>query len=209
MDTHHDSHESGGSFWSFANVILGLAFGLFSLCAGGALILGGLKNSFGSKKAPDAGSPPAAGAPAAPVAAAPTASAVKSEGGAAVVTLKPGAANPMSFDVTSFTVKAGQSVKLTFNNESTTPLQHNWVLGAAGSKDKLIAAANAMMTEMPKWMARGFIPEGPEVLAHTKLLNAKESETVEFTAPKEPGDYPYLCTFPGHSMIMQGTMKVE
>lgn len=209
MDTHHDSHEGGGSFWSAANVFIGLAFGVFALGAGAVLIVGGLGKSFGGKKAPDAHAPAAAAA--APAAAAPAAapSSVKEEGGAAVVTLKPGAANPMSFDVTSFTVKAGQAVKLTFDNDSTTPLQHNWVLGAAGSKDRLIAAANGMMAEMTKWMPRGYIPEGPDVLAHTKLLNAKEKETVEFTAPKEKGDYPYLCTFPGHSMIMQGTMKVE
>lgn len=213
MDTHHDSHEGGGSFWSAANVFIGLAFALFSLCAGTVLIGGGLLKSFGSKKTPVAAHATAAVAPAAaaPTAVAPTAvpSSVKEEGGAALVTLKPGAVNPISFDVTSFTVKAGQTVKLTFDNDSTTPLQHNWVLGAAGSKDRLIAAANGMMAEMAKWMPRGYIPDGPDVLAHTKLLNAKEKETVEFTAPKEKGDYPYLCTFPGHSMIMQGTMKVE
>lgn len=211
MDTHHDSHEGGGSFWSLANVFIGLAFALFSLGAGTVLIGGGLLKSFESKKASDAPASAPTAAAAAPVAAAPAAapSSVKEEGGAALVTLKPGAANPMSFDVTNFTVKAGQTVKLTFDNDSTTPLQHNWVLGVAGSKDRLIAAANGMMAEMTKWMPRGYIPEGADVLAHTRLLNAKEKETVEFTAPKEKGDYPYLCTFPGHSMIMQGTMKVE
>ncbi|WP_038171149.1 plastocyanin/azurin family copper-binding protein [Verrucomicrobium sp. BvORR106] len=212
MDTHHDSHESGSSFWSAVNVLIGLAFGVFALGAGAVLIGGGLINSLKGKKTPEAAHAPAAGAPAAaPAAAAPAAAAssVKEEGGAAVVTLKPGAANPMSFDVTSFTVKAGQKVKVTFDNDSTTPLQHNWVLGVAGSKDRLIAAANGMMAEMTKWMPRGYVPDGPDVLAHTKLLNSKEKETVEFTAPQEKGDYPYLCTFPGHSMIMQGTMKVE
>ncbi|MCB1209408.1 MAG: hypothetical protein KDK97_08785 [Verrucomicrobiales bacterium] len=26
---------------------------------------------------------------------------------------------------------------------------------------------------------------------------------------KEKGDYPYLCTFPGHWMVMNGVLKVE
>jgi azurin len=216
MDTHHDeSHESGASIWSAINILLGLGFAIFSLVAGVALIQGGLKNSFGDKDteaetvsstmAPAAsGAPAAAPAPAATDAPAP----VGAEGDTAVVVIKPGPANPMSFDVTSFTVKPGQKVKLTFNNESTTPLQHNLVLGTLGSKDAIVAMANAMMTDMGKWMAAGFIPEGPEVLAHTKLLNPKESQTIEFTAPEVAGDYPYICTFPGHSLIMQGTMKV-
>jgi plastocyanin len=30
---------------------------------------------------------------------------------------------------------------------------------------------------------------------------------IEFTAPSAPGDYPYVCTFPGHS-TMRGILKV-
>lgn len=200
MDTHHDSHEGGGSFWSAANVFIGLAFGVFALGAGAVLIVGGLGKSFGSKKAPDAAHAPAAAAPAAatPTATAPVAvpSSVKEEGGAAVVTLKPGAANPMSFDVTNFTVKSGQAVKLTFDNDSTTPLQHNWVLGAAGSKDRLIAAANGMMAEMTKWMARGYIPEGlmswltrncstPRKRKRSILRHPKKRVTILISAPSQ------------------------
>jgi azurin len=73
----------------------------------------------------------------------------------------------------------------------------------------MFALADSMMTDMPKWLAKGFIPETPDLLYHTKLLNPGESETLEFTAGPERGDYPYLCTFPGHSRIMQGTLKVE
>lgn len=115
----------------------------------------------------------------------------------------------MSFDITSIAVKAGQKVKLTFSNDGAVPLQHNLILCKAGSKDRMIALANTMMTDMGKWLPLGFVPDSPDVIAHTKLLNMKESETIEFTAPAEKGDYPYLCTFPGHSMIMNGTMKVE
>jgi len=31
---------------------------------------------------------------------------------------------------------------------------------------------------------------------------------LRFTAPDKPGEYPYICTFPGHWRIMQGVMKV-
>lgn len=212
MEHKHDTHEGGGAFWSIVNVLLGMAFAVFSLVVGVVLIGGGLKHSFGAKKA-EGEAPPAPAAASAPAAtaAAPAATpepAVKTEGDVAVVVIKPGVANPMSFDVTSFTVKSGQKVKLTFNNDSATPLQHNLILGVVGSREKLVAVSNGMMTDMGKWMPLGFVPDGPEVLAHTKLLNPKESETIEFTAPA-PGEYPYICTFPGHALIMQGTMKVE
>jgi azurin len=124
-------------------------------------------------------------------------------------TIKPGSPNPMSFDVTSISVKAGQKVKLTFSNDSAIPLQHNLILCKAGSKERVIALANSMMTDMAKWLPLGFVPDSPDVIVHTRLLNLKESQTLEFTAPAEKGDYPYLCTFPGHSMIMNGVMKVE
>jgi azurin len=32
---------------------------------------------------------------------------------------------------------------------------------------------------------------------------------LRFTAPKKPGDYPYICTFPGHWIIMKGVMVVK
>ena len=35
------------------------------------------------------------------------------------------------------------------------------------------------------------------------------AESLRFIAPKEPGEYPYLCTFPGHWIIMKGTMVVK
>ncbi|MEZ0275576.1 MAG: plastocyanin/azurin family copper-binding protein, partial [Roseimicrobium sp.] len=135
---------------------------------------------------------------------------VTTSGDTLVVTLRPGSINPMSWDTIAITAKAGQKVKLTFENKQpTAPLQHNFILGKIGSKDRLIAASNAMMTDMAKWMAAGFIPESADVIAHTKLLNPGDTETIEFTLPAEAGDYPYICTFPGHSLIMQGTLKAE
>lgn len=208
MADHNDTHEKGGGFWGLANILLAIGFGGFALFAGATLIFGGIRNTFGGKAVP-AASAAAPSAVAAPTAATPAASAPVAAGDTVAVTIKPGLANPMSYDVTVINAKSGQKVKITFvNQHPTAPLQHNIIVGKPGSKDALIAAANAMMAEMPKWLAKGFIPETPEVLHHTKLVNPGETEVLEFAAgPK--GDYPYLCTFPGHSIIMQGVLKVE
>jgi azurin len=42
----------------------------------------------------------------------------------------------------------------------------------------------------------------------TKIVDPGESFTLEFVAPRQAGAYPYICTFPGHWRIMQGTMNV-
>ena len=44
------------------------------------------------------------------------------------------------------------------------------------------------------------------MLAHSKLLGPGESETVTFNAPFVPGEYLYLCSFPGH--YAQGTKGI-
>jgi len=35
-----------------------------------------------------------------------------------------------------------------------------------------------------------------------------QKETLKFIAPNEPGDYEYVCTFPGHFMVMWGKLAV-
>ncbi len=205
MDTPQlDTHENNGGFWPFMARLSGIAFCLFALITGIAFIKTGLSNTgpVAPKPAPSAplASPPVAAANPAP---APAAAA----GGNSIV-IKPDAVNPMSYDTKSFTVKAGQPVKLTFSNDSAVPLQHNLVIGNIGTKDTLIGLANTMMTQ-PDALAKGYIPESPDILWHTKLLNPKESQTLEFPAPADKGDYPYICTFPGHAIMMNGVMKVE
>ena len=48
------------------------------------------------------------------------------------------------------------------------------------------------------------------ILAHTSLAGGGETVEVTFTAPKEPGEYMYICTFPGHYAAgMKGTLIVK
>jgi azurin len=132
------------------------------------------------------------------------------DGDVAVLELKPHASNPLGYDKTDLTVKAGQKVKLTLNNTgSIAPQPHNFLLIKPGKDMAVGAQANAMMTD-PNGMAKSYIPEAAkdDILAHTKLVQPTQSETIEFTAPADAGDYPYMCTFPGHWLLMKGTMHV-
>ena len=113
-------------------------------------------------------------------------------------------ANEQNFDKTKITVKAMQPVKLTFTNSSSkdTGLQHNWILVKAGTADQVAAAGIQAGAD------KGWIPDSPDILAHTKLLNSGESETLSFTAPSA-GSYDFLCSFPGHAATMRGTFIVK
>src|SRR5436190_158479 len=87
------------------------------------------------------------------------------------VTLKPDNSNPLSYDAPSktFTVKAGQKVKLTMENKAVIPQPHNLMVIKPGTLMKVGALANAMLTD-PNAMAKDYIPESPDILWHTKLI---------------------------------------
>jgi azurin len=117
----------------------------------------------------------------------------------------------MRFDVTAFDAKPGQKIKVTVKNIGTTPkfsMGHNFVMldksVTTGNVTKFLDAAS---TEA----AHDYVPTGSkEVLAHSKLLGPNETDTVTFTAPFVPGEYLYLCSFPGHySQGTKGFMTVK
>ena len=113
----------------------------------------------------------------------------------------------MKFDLPTLEVKAGASVVLLFRNDKC-PLQHNFLLINPGTMETIGAMADAMLAD-PQAMAKHYLPESPEILARsTRLIGIGQSDLIEFTAPATPGDYPYLCTFPGHWRMMHGVLKV-
>ena len=111
----------------------------------------------------------------------------------------------MRFDVTAFEVRPGQKVSITIKNVGTTPkfsMGHNLVV-----LDKQITEQNIQakfLDPASTEAAHDYVPPGDKnVLAHSKLLGPNESDTVTFTAPQVPGQYLYVCSFPGH--YTQGT----
>ncbi|MES2693396.1 MAG: plastocyanin/azurin family copper-binding protein, partial [Verrucomicrobiota bacterium] len=112
----------------------------------------------------------------------------------------------MLYDKTEFTVKPNQPVKLVFNNTDATP--HNLVIVAPGAADEVGMAGNEMAKD-PSGIKAHFVPKTDKVLFATKLLDAEGTTTLRFKAPATPGDYPYVCTFPGHWVMMRGVMHVK
>jgi len=111
----------------------------------------------------------------------------------------------MLFDVKWFAVEAGKQVQIVLENPDA--MLHNLVVGQPGSVREIGTAATTMpLPTDPE--VKPYVPDSPLVLEATKLLSAGETARLTFTAPAKPGEYVYLCTFPGHWIRMYGVMLV-
>lgn len=103
-------------------------------------------------------------------------------------------AKDFRYDNTDLAVKAGAKVKLKFTN-NTDPrdeVGHNWVLVSPGQEAEVIASGKTAGDDKD-WLN----VDDPAIIAHTRLIEGGQSNTVRFTAPAA-GSYTYLCTFPEH-----------
>jgi azurin len=114
--------------------------------------------------------------------------------------------NLMQFTPREIRVKAGQSVRLVFENPDS--MQHNLVLVETGADEEVGVLADQMAAQ-PDGMARQYVPKSAKVLQATPLVNPNGRAELRFNAPSKPGSYPYLCTFPGHWRVMRGDLIVE
>lgn len=112
----------------------------------------------------------------------------------------------MKFNLDTISARPGQRIEMTFDNSDD--MQHNVVFFQRGDMAAYEAELYGSMNDANA-QARGFVPDSPSVLFASPLLNARESVLLVFDAPTEPGDYPFVCSFPGHWMTMRGVLKVE
>lgn len=109
----------------------------------------------------------------------------------------------LAFKPDHLTCPAGAAVHLTFYHTGKYVSQdHNWVLTKPGAADAVAQAA--LQAEEKSGWAPG---RDPRVLAATPPCPKGQHVGVDFTAPA-PGDYPFLCTTPGHGAVMHGVLHV-
>jgi putative heme-binding domain-containing protein len=111
----------------------------------------------------------------------------------------------MIYDRSKFYVEADKPVVVLLENDDIMP--HNMLIAAPGALAEIGMAAERMATRADG-IAKHFIPNNPKVLQSTRMLQPREAFRLEFVAPSKPGDYPYVCTFPGHWRLMNGIMRV-
>jgi azurin len=111
----------------------------------------------------------------------------------------------MIYDKNKIEVNSGKNIILTLNHKGKVSKEfmgHNFVLLKKGvnvdeyAKKAVLAKSN------------DYIPNSDEAIAYTKMLGGGESTTISFLAP-EAGIYTFICTFPGHYMMMRGELIVK
>lgn len=112
---------------------------------------------------------------------------------------KPG----LKYDITEVQVKAGSKIKLIFSNNDD--MTHNVVIVEPGAAKEVGDQAFNLGL---KGSQMNYIPNSTKVIYHTNLIQPGSSETIYFNAPVKPGNYIIVCTYPGHAMIMQATVRV-
>ncbi len=96
--------------------------------------------------------------------------------------------NEFGFDPDTITVKAGETVTVTFENSGT--VEHNLNFLKPG------AELDHLLEEIDEG-AGEHIDE--ELLTDMHSIEPGHSETVTFVAPSEAGEYNFICTTPGHA----------
>ena len=115
----------------------------------------------------------------------------------------------MQYDVKTINAKPGEKLTVQLAAVGSMPkeqMSHNWVLMAKNAPIDQFVMDAAMSRD------KGYIPEAGKkhILAMTKMAGGGETVEVDFDAPKEPGEYLYICTFPGHYMAgMKGKLIVK
>lgn len=106
----------------------------------------------------------------------------------------------LEFVPARISVKTGLRVRLRFVNEGTLP--HNFVLPKTDDDIDLLAPAAYAAAET------GFVPAEfrDRLIAFTRLASPGETVEVTFVVPP-PGEYTYVCLFPGHYASMLGTLR--
>jgi len=111
----------------------------------------------------------------------------------------------MIYDKERLAVQAGKPVEFRFSNSDNMP--HNFAITQPGALAEIGMLAEATARD-PDAMARQYVPRSDKILLASQLLQPGENQALSFTAPKTPGIYPYVCTYPGHWRRMYGALYV-
>ena len=111
----------------------------------------------------------------------------------------------MIYDKERIAVQAGKPVEFRFTNTDSMP--HNFAITIPGALEEVGKLAEATGTAEDA-IERHYIPKTDKVLLASRLLQPGETQALTYEAPKKPGIYPYVCTYPGHWQRMYGALYV-
>jgi azurin len=112
----------------------------------------------------------------------------------------------LRFDAQRLVVEKGKPFEVIFENSDVMP--HNFVIVDPGQHAVIGTAAQTMGPGDRDKQGRSYLPKGQRFIEATKLLEPGQKETLKVKAPGSEGEYEFVCTFPGHWMIMWGKLIV-
>lgn len=115
----------------------------------------------------------------------------------------------MRYDLSEIEAEPGEKLKIIFDNPDD--LQHNLLFLSIDKADKDGQKFAQTVWELgDKGIAMGWVPEGSDrVMIASRLLDPEAAEDLYLQVPTETGDYPFICSVPGHSLLMKGILKVR
>jgi azurin len=132
--------------------------------------------------------------------------AAKAAAGPRTITI--GANDQMKFEPATIQAKVGEKLRIVLKPAGTMPkiaMSHNFVILKPGANDAKFAEASAMAR--PDFIAPAL---KAQVLVATPMAGNGETVSADFTAPAKPGQYTFICTFPGHFAAgMKGVLVVK
>lgn len=118
------------------------------------------------------------------------------------------ATDDMKWNITRIDAKPGQKLILTLTNAGTAPkatMGHNLSVLTKGTNVNKFVEAGA------EHAANSYVDPAMKgnIIASIRLLGPGESDSMTFNAPMVPGEYDFVCTFPGHAAVgMKGKLVI-
>ncbi len=112
----------------------------------------------------------------------------------------------MRYDLDEMVVAPGAKVQLIFQN--LDDMHHNLIVCSPDSESGMDVAKAAWQLGADGF-TKQWIPDHPKVIFASRMVNPHSTSHEYFTAPEKAGDYPYVCTLPGHAGLMNGRLRVQ
>ena len=111
----------------------------------------------------------------------------------------------MKYAKVEVTARAGTQLRLVMNNTATNGAMHHNIAVLRLEIDDDAGIEAVGMAAIQAGADRDYVPDHEAIAAVTPMAEPGEQTEVTFTVPP-PGDYPYICLFPGHYATMRGVL---
>jgi len=112
----------------------------------------------------------------------------------------------LQYEPRQLRVPPGARVSLAFRNGDPS-MPHNVAIVKAADIDEF-GEHSMQLASNPRAIATHYVPNEPGEICFSPILQPGDQYTLFFEAPKEPGEYRLVCTYPGHWRVMQASLYV-